>query len=337
MSSVRAWIGRAFMGGAVGHVELDRLREKVLFDREPVAPRYGRFVVLLTLATIIATGGVIVDSTASVIGAMIVAPLMTPIMALALSVTTGDRSNIVRSALIVAIATAFAVALAFVLTKLLPGGVDTATNPQVLGRTTVGLIELGLALASGAAGAFGLMREDVSDALPGVAIAISLVPPLSVVGICLAVGSYDQAGAAFLLFVTNCVAILVAGGLLFAIAGYGRAAFAAADARSRRFAAIAIALSLVVLLSPLAHTTYVLSTQAIVTREITPAVDAFLLGSGYQKQSLSVEGTTANLVIVGIGELPDLAALPDFVEESTGRVLTMDMRVVPLQRVRAEP
>ena len=89
-----ARLDKLFHGKPVTHEDLQWLQEKLLFDRIPVGDRYVRFVVMLFLSTVIATYGVVGDSTATVIGAMIVAPLMTPIMAVSLSAISGDSRNI---------------------------------------------------------------------------------------------------------------------------------------------------------------------------------------------------------------------------------------------------
>jgi hypothetical protein len=95
-----------------------------------------------------------------------------------------------------------------------PGPVDAQNNSQVASRVAPHLIDLVAALATGLVGAFALVRSDVSDALPGVAIAISLVPPLAVVGLTLEAGRPRQALGAFLLFGTNVAAIIATGTLL---------------------------------------------------------------------------------------------------------------------------
>ena len=90
-----------------------------------------------------------------------------------------------------------------------------ATNGQVISRIHPKLIDLIAALATGTVGAFALVRSDISDTLPGVAIAISLVPPLAVVGLLLSVQRYSDAAGAALLFGTNVAAIIATGAAVF--------------------------------------------------------------------------------------------------------------------------
>lgn len=171
----------------------------------------SKFWILLVLAAIIATAGVLADSTATVIGAMIVAPLMTPILGTALALVLADKSNLARSLGLVTAGAAAVVALAFVFGALAHPLDAYASNTQVAARISPKLVDLVAALATGTVGAFALVRRDISDTLPGVAIAISLVPPLAVVGLLLQVGRYSDAAGALLLFLTNLAAIVATG------------------------------------------------------------------------------------------------------------------------------
>jgi uncharacterized hydrophobic protein (TIGR00271 family) len=202
---------------SVTPADLARMRDQLLFDGPDAGRKLSRFWILLVLAAIIASAGIVADSTATVIGAMIVAPLMTPILGTVLSIVTGDGANLARSLLLVTSGALAVVALAFVIGLLVPNDVVAATSSQVAGRVHPRLIDLLAALATGAVGAFALVRSDVSDTLPGVAIAISLVPPLAVVGITLEAGASHEAAGALLLFLTNVGAILVSGLVVMAL------------------------------------------------------------------------------------------------------------------------
>ena len=174
------------MLGNVAIDDVDRMRERLFVASGAERRRkLSAFWTLLVLAAIIASSGVVADSTATVIGAMIVAPLMTPILGTALAVVLADRRELmVNVALVVAGATVVVcVGYAVGLMHVTPVLADT--NAQVAGRVSPKLIDLLAALATGVVGAFALVRSDVSDTLPGVAIAISLVPPLAVVGLTL--------------------------------------------------------------------------------------------------------------------------------------------------------
>ena len=153
------------------------------------------------------------DSTATVIGAMIVAPLMTPIIGTALAFVLTDRAMLTRSITLWVVGALLVVAIGFFF-----GWIDwaftTEGNSQVASRVSPSLIDLVAALATGLVGAFALVRADVSDTLPGVAIAIALVPPLGVCGLVLQEGNYAEAFGALVLFSTNVSAIIFTGTLL---------------------------------------------------------------------------------------------------------------------------
>jgi uncharacterized hydrophobic protein (TIGR00271 family) len=201
----------------VDATDLERMREAVFFDEPQAKRKQSRFWVLLVLASIIAAAGVVGDSTATVIGAMIVAPLMTPILGTMLGVVLGDRANLVRSILFVVGGAAAAIAIGYLLGVFVNDPVTAATNSQVAARVNPSLIDLVAALATGVVGSVALVRKDISDTLPGVAIAISLVPPLSVVGLTLESNADDEAGGALFLFATNVAAILATGIVVMAL------------------------------------------------------------------------------------------------------------------------
>jgi uncharacterized hydrophobic protein (TIGR00271 family) len=197
--------------------EVARMRDSVLFDGDDAAKRVSRFWILLVLASVIASAGIVADSTATVIGAMIVAPLMLPIQGTMLSVVLADRKNLLRSLGLMVGGALAAILIGWLIGLLVVNDVVAANNSQVAGRVQPTLIDLLAALATGLVGSIALIRRDISDTLPGVAIAISLVPPLSVVGLTFEAGAYEQSLGALLLFLTNVAAILGTGTVLMVL------------------------------------------------------------------------------------------------------------------------
>jgi len=201
------------------------------------------YYLLITLSGIIATLGLVMDSPAVVIGAMLVAPLMSPILALSLSIVLGDARLLRLATQAMLQGTLAAVGISVFLGWVSPYNVVTA---EMAACTQPTLLDLGVALASGAAAAYAMARAEVSAALPGVAIAVALMPPLSVMGLGLAIGRLDVAGGALLLFLTNLIAITLAGSLVFLGLGFrtGRMVF---QFETRR--GLAITLTLLALIS----------------------------------------------------------------------------------------
>lgn len=183
--------------------------------REAVRPNVNYFV-LITLSAVIASLGLLLNSPAVVIGAMLVAPLMSPIVGTAVGITFGDARTLRDGLTATLQGMLAAIFIAILVAVIVP--VAQAT-PEVVSRSQPTLIDLIVALASGMAGAYAIARKEVGEALPGVAIAAALLPPLSSVGIGIALGNASIAGGALLLFTTNLVAIIFASSLVFLLLG----------------------------------------------------------------------------------------------------------------------
>lgn len=186
------------------------------------SPGFDYFL-LVTLSCIIATLGLITDSVAVIIGAMLVAPLMSPIIGLSLASIAGEQ-RIFRKALLalaegVLLAVALSAAVSW-LAQALPFGSLIELPREVLLRTRPSPFDLIIALAGGAAATYALAQPRLSAALPGVAIATALMPPLCVVGIGLTLQQPDIYLGAMLLFLTNLTAISFASILVFASLGF---------------------------------------------------------------------------------------------------------------------
>jgi uncharacterized hydrophobic protein (TIGR00271 family) len=175
------------------------------------------FFVLITLAASIAILGLLQNSAAVIIGAMLVAPLMSPILAMAMAMVQGN----LRLLLVAAEATAKGIVLAIVvgITVTIISPIDSPTN-EIMARTAPNLLDLLVALASGAAAGYAIGRKEVAAALPGVAIAAALVPPLCVVGYGIGTSDLSIATGSLLLFTTNLIAIVLAGALVFLALGF---------------------------------------------------------------------------------------------------------------------
>jgi len=227
---------------------LDELSDDLDLRSGDTRAKQSAFWTMLVLSAVIATAGVLADSTATVIGAMIIAPLSTPIMGIALGIVRRERIRAGRFVLLGAVV----VVLVGVIATFVVPDIDLRTNSQITSRTSPTVVDLIAAIATGLAGAVGLSRRDVAAVLPGVAIAISLVPPLAVVGICLGQGSVPLASGALVLFVSNLVSMVVAGTLLFAALGYSAEADGAARlVGAERRSSVTLVVLLVAVLVPL--------------------------------------------------------------------------------------
>ncbi|MEM7713013.1 MAG: TIGR00341 family protein [Cyanobacteria bacterium P01_A01_bin.68] len=176
------------------------------------------FHFLLGISSLIATLGLLANSVAVIIGAMIIAPLMGPIIGIAYAMAMGNRRLLRRSMLTILTGVTLTIFIAY-LSTLTAGWKSVGT--EISSRANPTLLDLGLALAAGSAGAFANSRRRIADALPGVAIAVALVPPLSVIGIGLGLGRESLSVGASLLFLTNLIGIVFSGGVVFLWQNYG--------------------------------------------------------------------------------------------------------------------
>lgn len=175
------------------------------------------FLFMNVMATIVASYGLLADSTAVVIGAMLIAALLGPITGIALGLVDGNR-RLLRLAL-----TSEAVGVAVVLlTALVIGWIhnEIPIGREITSRTSPNITDLIIALAGGAAGAYATTTPRISSGLIGVAISTALVPPLATCAILLARGQYDTAFGGFLLFFANFVAIQFSSSVVLWLAGF---------------------------------------------------------------------------------------------------------------------
>lgn len=170
------------------------------------------YVVLVIIAAIIASLGLVLNSSAVVIGAMLVAPFMQPCVGFAVGMATAELQLVRRGLGALLVGVPLALAFAFAIGAL--ADLQTAT-PEMLARTQPGLLDIGVAMMSGVIGAYALARKNISSALAGVAIAAALMPPLCTLGLELAAGRQDTALRAGLIFATNIVGISVAAWMIF--------------------------------------------------------------------------------------------------------------------------
>jgi uncharacterized hydrophobic protein (TIGR00341 family) len=316
---------------------VDEVAEALDLGRGHVVAKRSGFLIMLVLSAVIAISGVLADSTATVIGAMIIAPLGTPILGIALGLVTGHLSLVIRSVLWVLAGLAIVVVLGLLFALVVVDPASLESNSQVVGRTSPGLLDLLAALATGTAGAFAMSRRDLSAVLPGVAISISLVPPLGVVGVCVGEGAWDAALGALVLFLSNVFALVVAGSIVFTLAGYTTEPSSVRTARRRSAYAIVAVLTLLIAI-PLAANSIVaiaLSGWSAAIRDHAVAWIAETPGATiddvrWTGLTATIDVTTRDGVIPPTADLA--AAIGDAVPDSVS--IAVDVRITAEYPVR---
>ncbi len=191
------------------------------------------YLLMNGLATIVASYGLLENSVAVIIGAMIIAVLLGPITGIALALVDGDQRLLRRALLAEGSGAVLVLVLSFLIGKIHS---EMSLGSEIIGRTAPSILDLIIALAGGAAGAYATVTPRLSAGLVGVAIATALVPPLCSCGICFAHGLYREGGGAFLLFATNLVAIQSVTSLVFWLSGFHRLSHTDRKSMVRSFA-----------------------------------------------------------------------------------------------------
>ena len=198
------------------HAAPEEFKDLFMMMRES-AKATPAYLTLMVLSTLLAAFGLFANSIPVVIGAMILAPLMGPIISMSLGTLRQDENLMIDSGRSIAIGTGLALLCAMLIAWFIP---LNHINSEIAARISPTLLDLGVAVVSGIAGAYAHARAEVAKSLAGVAIAVALVPPLAVAGIGLGWFDLTVFFGAFLLYLTNLVGIILAALITFMILGY---------------------------------------------------------------------------------------------------------------------
>lgn len=316
----------------LAHVDESRL--SALQNRlEAISLLSPDFLILLSGATVIATLGLFQNSAAVIIGAMIIAPLMRPLVALSLATITADTALLRRALLTLTVGSITGLSIATVMAYFLR---SLELSPEILGRTHPNLLDLGVALVAGAIGAYCQTNAKLADSLAGVAIAVALVPPLSVVGIGLASNETAIWSGAALLYVTNLIGITLAGSLVFLLMGYTPLQ------QARKGLAISCAIT-VLLILPLALSMRELVLENQISAKVRSLLkDKTFTFRGVQLREVEVKRfrspTRVNATVIA-SDWPitpnQVKLVQDFLSKEIGMPIEFRLRIIPAQELSA--
>jgi uncharacterized hydrophobic protein (TIGR00271 family) len=320
------WIDRT----DIGAMRRENLSESLYFEIPGRSAKLTAWWVMLALSVAIATYGVMQDSTAVVIGAMIIAPLMTPILGLAGALVNGWRQRAMYSGIWVAAGAAAAIALSYALSAWAPAVVDFDNNTQISTRVTPTVLDMLVAIAAGAAGAFATVNARVAASIAGVAIAVALVPPLAVVGISLGARELENASGAFLLFMTNFVAIVLFASLVFVLGGFADASHLRSNGRDVIVTITPFVALATVVLVPLMFNSEGLLSASAQQREAQGTVEDWLgEDTDLTIAHVDVRPDVVEVALLGPDEPPDLHELQNALAESLDRDVSVTLTVTP--------
>lgn len=328
-------ISRVLLGGALDPEVLEGAKRSTFVVVDDPLRQYSMFFLRLVAATVIATAGIAADSATTIIGAMLVAPLMSPMLGVALATALGRPRDIFRTLGLTLLGMVIVVAVSIGVTALIPVAADMDANTQVLARISPRLVDLVIALAAGFMAALASLRRDIPDALPGVAISASIVPPLCVVGAGLYEGAPDAAWGAFVLFVANFVAIQIMGAVVYLLMGLvpRRESQPASDVRVAWYVLVAMAALALALAFMDASTGLVRSGE--LERRAQDVTAAWVENTGYRVTSLVMDGGEIYVQIAGSGTEPVTRELASALTEAGVGYEGVSVSVVEEHRVTA--
>ena len=303
--------------------------DNLFFEPPDAKQKQIGFWTLLVLSVIIATLGVLADSTAVVIGAMLVAPLMTPIMAVSAAIVNGWARRLMTAFATVLGGVVVAIGVAWIISVWAPQLVPLASNAQITSRTSPTLIDLMIAMAAGAAGAYATVDKRVSSSITGVAIAVALVPPLGVVGVTLHATAWGDAWGAFLLFLTNLVSIILVASIVFFVTGLAPFREIRENQRKMRTVIATVVLAAIVIMVPLAFTSNGIISSATRQSEARSTVEEWLDGTDIDVDRVTVSGDLVDVEMSGEGTPPSVSDLEASLEESLGADVSVTVEFTP--------
>ena len=323
---VRDWM----MLQDVGDARRDEIDDGLYFEPPDRTNKLVAWWVMLLLSVAIATFGILQDSTAVVIGAMLIAPLMTPIIGTAAGAVNGWPMRVTSSLGMVVAGVGASIGLAFIIGAWAPQLIPLATNSQVVSRVNPNIIDMGIALAAGAAGAFASVNKRVSASIAGVAIAVALVPPLGVVGLTLHAGMLSDAFGALMLFMTNLVSIILAAMIVFALTGFAPVSKMRENANQIKRVAIAVGIAALVIAIPLAFTVSSIIQTAAHQTEARKATETWLEDApDLELGRIDVRGSEISIIVTGPESIPEIRDLEDALSESFGTPATVTVEHIP--------
>lgn len=285
---------------------------KVLRENGKISAPY---MIMMILSTLIATFGLFGNSSPVIIGAMILAPIITPIVSFSMGMVRYDVNMLKTGFGTILMGTVVSLIFAAGVTIIIPLQILT---PEIDARLSPTLLDMGIAVASGVAAAYAHAEKGIAKSLAGVAIAVALVPPLSVAGIGIGWMDWDVFSGAFLLYLTNLAGIIMFAGITFLVLGF-------APFRRARMGLVYTLIIIIMVMVPLSLSFNRIKEEASITRELE--------GSKYQEVILKdVKVRFGKRLVVSVKlvssdaiDIKDMQIIKKEIEEKLGKKITLEV------------
>ncbi|MCW8994879.1 MAG: TIGR00341 family protein, partial [Psychromonas sp.] len=301
----------------IAHAATEEFKElyQLLRENATVSPAY---LTLMVLSTLLASIGLYANSAPVIIGAMILAPLMGPIISFAMALTRQDIPLLNSSVKTLLTGLFLSLGFAAIASFILPMEITTT---EIAARLSPSLLDLGVAVISGIAAAYAHARVDAAKSMAGVAIAVALVPPLAVTGIGLGWMDLHIAWGASLLFLTNLVGIVFSASLTFLSLGF------APFTRAKKGLAITL-IPVIVISIPLLLSFLRLSTEAQIVRQLEGQVIGHVALRNVQARAVKPLELSIQLVTPATLTETDLDTIKKVIETKLTRKVIMEAQVI---------
>ncbi|MBU1160111.1 TIGR00341 family protein [Patescibacteria group bacterium] len=174
------------------------------------------FFLMVIFSILMATFGLLLNSAAVVIGSMLIAPILYPILSLSLGIVMSDSKLISRAIYTVLKSVGIGIASAIIITLFFSAKNYEAT-PEILARTEPSLLYVAVAIIAGLAVSFALVKPHLNETLPGIAVSVALIPPIAAIGIGIAKLDWVIVSGASMLLIINVLGIIFASMLIFSL------------------------------------------------------------------------------------------------------------------------
>lgn len=186
--------------------------EELIKDSTP----HADFFLMVMLSVLMATFGLLLDSPAIIIGSMLIAPILYPVLSLSLGIVMSDQKLMTRSFTTIIKSMGLGIATAAIITILFSYQ-DKIAGLEIISRTQPSLLYSAVAVVAGLAASFALVKPHLNETLPGIAISVAIIPPLAVVGIGIASLDISMISNSLLLFAINALGIIFASMIIFSM------------------------------------------------------------------------------------------------------------------------
>lgn len=273
------------------------------------------YLIMMILSTLIATFGLFGDSSPVIIGAMILAPIITPIVAFSMGMVRYEVSMLKTGIVTILVGTVVSLLFSAGVSVLIPLKVIT---PEIDARLSPTLLDLGIAIASGVAAAYAHAEKGIAKSLAGVAIAVALVPPLAVAGIGIGWWDWDVFSGAFLLYLTNLAGIIMFAGITFLILGF-------APFKRAKMGLVYTLLIIILVMIPLSLSFNRITEEASITRELEGSRFENIILKDVKVRFGKQLIVSVKLVSTEAIETEDMESIKENIEERIGRPVILEV------------